>query len=472
VRQVQATLSGGKWKAAPSAALVNGHYTAQAEQSDEAGNIGRSTASEFTIKSKGPVVTLSPPPRETNDSTPSFSGSAGVALGDIPSVRLKIYAGTVASGSSPIREVAVTPSGGSWTSGPVQPLEDGTYTVLVEQSNELGNTGVSPESTFTLDTAPPAITMTAPATGSSTSTGAQVVGGAAGTAAGDTPTITLTLYAGSAAGSQALETRVVQASGGRWQVAFEGLASGSYTVQGEQSDEAGNTGRTEPATFIVTPAPSTVGSAKAPSASFTWLPSAPHAGEAVSLFSSSTGAASAITGFEWDLLGNGPFNAGQSTTSTSFATPGNHVVRLRVTATDGLSSVAAETIPVTAGAQPLMRPFPIVRIISTDTRRGIRLKLLRVQASAGAQITVTCRGRGCPVKSLKRLAASASAGVSAYTFGRLQRPLRAGVVLEIRVSKSGQIGKYTRLTVRRSKLPQRIDQCLDPAGVKPIVCPS
>jgi hypothetical protein len=147
-------------------------------------------------------------------------------------------------------------------------------------------------------------------------------------------------------------------------------------------------------------------------------------------------------------------------------------VRLRVTAADGLSSVATETIPVTAAAQPLMRPFPIVRIISTDTRRGIRLKLLRVQASAGAQITVTCRGRGCPVKSLKRLAASANAGVSAYTFGRLQRPLRAGVVLEIRVSKSGQIGKYTRLTVRRSKLPQRIDRCLDPAGVKPVVCPS
>jgi hypothetical protein len=119
-----------------------------------------------------------------------------------------------------------------------------------------------------------------------------------------------------------------------------------------------------------------------------------------------------------------------------------------------------------------MRPFPIVRIISTYTRRGIKLKLLRVQASAGAQITVTCRGRGCPVKSLKRLAASANAGVSAYTFGRLQRPLRAGVVVEIRVSKSGQIGKYTRLTVRRSKLPQRVDQCLDSAGVKAIACPS
>jgi hypothetical protein len=473
VRQVQATLSGDKWKAAPSAALVNGHYTAQAEQSDEAGNTGRSTASEFTIKSKGPVVTLSPPARETNDSTPSFSGSAGVAPGDIAAVRLKIYAGTVASGSSPVRELPVTASGGSWASGPVESLADGAYTVLAEQSNELGNTGVSPESTFTIDTVVPAITLTFPATGSSTTTGSQVVGGAAGTAAGDAPTITVTLYAGSTAGPQApLQTRVVQSSGGGWQVAFEGLAPGTYTALGEQSDEAGNAGQAGPVTFTVTPAPATVGFAQAPSTSFTWLPSAPHVGEAVSLFSSSTDSSSPITAFAWDLLGNGTFGAGQATISTSFATPGNHVVRLRVTTADGRSGVAAETIPVAAAAYALMRPFPIVRIVSTETRSGIRLKLLRVQASAGAQITVSCRGRGCPVRSLKRLAASAKVGVPAYTFGRLQRSLRAGLVLEIRVSKSGEIGKYTRLAVRRGKLPQRVDLCLDPGGVKPIACPS
>jgi hypothetical protein len=59
-----------------------------------------------------------------------------------------------------------------------------------------------------------------------------------------------------------------------------------------------------------------------------------------------------------------------------------------------------------------------------------------------------------------------------YTFQRFERRLRAGVTLEIRISKAGEIGKYTRLVVRRGKLPQRVDVCLDPAGVKPIVCPS
>jgi large repetitive protein len=471
VREVQATLSGGKWKAAPSAALGNGPYTAQASQSDEAGNIGKGIASEFTIKSKGPVVTLSPPPRETNDPTPSFSGSAGVAPGDMPSVRLRIYPGTVASGEEPFEVPPISPSGASWTSGPVETLSDGTYTVLAEQSNDLGTTGVSAESIFTVDTAPPAITITSPVSAGLTNTGSQVVAGAAGTNLGDTPTITVRLYAGSAAAAPALETRVVQASGGGWQVAFEGLAPGTYNVQGEQSDEAGNTGQTQPVTFTVTTPQSGAAGAQPPSASFTWLPSAPHVGEVISLFSSSTDSTSPITAFAWDLLGNDLLNTGQSTTSTSFTVPGNHVVRLRVTAADGLSALATGTIPVAPAANALMQPFPIVRITSTDTRSGIRLKLLRVQTSAGSQITVTCRGRGCPVRFLKRLAASAKGGIPAYTFERLQRSLRAGVVLEIRVSKPGEIGKYTRLTVRLRKLPQRVDRCLDPGGVKPIACP-
>jgi hypothetical protein len=46
------------------------------------------------------------------------------------------------------------------------------------------------------------------------------------------------------------------------------------------------------------------------------------------------------------------------------------------------------------------------------------------------------------------------------------------VTLEIRVSKPGEIGKYTRFRLRRGRLPERVDMCLDPAGIKPLVCPS
>jgi hypothetical protein len=57
-------------------------------------------------------------------------------------------------------------------------------------------------------------------------------------------------------------------------------------------------------------------------------------------------------------------------------------------------------------------------------------------------------------------------------FRRFQRSLPAGVILEIRVSKPGQIGKYTRFAIRRHRLPVRIDACLGSGDPKPIVCPS
>ena len=83
-----------------------------------------------------------------------------------------------------------------------------------------------------------------------------------------------------------------------------------------------------------------------------------------------------------------------------------------------------------------------------------------------------CKGRGCPIKSVRRVAVSNQRGVAPVAFRRLERFLRFGVTLEIRVSKPGEIGKYTRFTVRRGKLPERVDMCLDAAGVKPMMCPS
>jgi major membrane immunogen (membrane-anchored lipoprotein) len=469
IRSGLAVVSAGKWTGAPSAGLPNGTYTTQAEQFDEAGNVGKSQPAIFTIVSSGPVVTLTPIAKVSNESAPSFGGSAGVAAGDSP-VRLKVFAGSSASASEAVRKALVSPVGGTWSTGATEPLPDGTYTALAEQSDSLGNTGVSAETTFTVDTVAPVVTLTSPANGSSTGATSVSVQGAAGTAAGDASTVSVELVAGANPDAAPLQTRVVTVTSGQWQVTFEGLAPGTYTTRAEQSDEAGNTRHAGPVTFTVVSSASASSPPQPPAASFTWQPNTPHTGEAVSLLSSSTDPSSPLTGFAWDLLGTGPLNAGPATISTSFSTPGDHVVRLRVAAADSLSSIAAETIPVMGPARPLIQPFPVVRIVSTDTASGIKLKLLRVLAPAGARIGVICRNRGCPVKSLAKIA-SANSSVSAYTFPRLQRPLRAGVVLEVRISKAGQIGKYTRLVVRRGRLPQRLDLCVDSAGAKPIACP-
>jgi hypothetical protein len=148
-------------------------------------------------------------------------------------------------------------------------------------------------------------------------------------------------------------------------------------------------------------------------------------------------------------------------------------VRLLVTNADGLWSVAAATINVVGPSVPLMQPYPVVRLAGSETGSGVKLRLLAVQQlPPGARITVRCKGRHCPIRFATRMAASNNQRVGAVEFRLFERSLRFGVTLEVLVSVPGEIGKYTRFSIRRGKLPQRLDTCLDPAGVKPIACPS
>lgn len=211
--------------------------------------------------------------------------------------------------------------------------------------------------------------------------------------------------------------------------------------------------------------------AEPPSAAFVWFPSSPLTGETVSLASTSTDASSAITGWSWDLAGDGAFQPGGAVTSTAFMSPGAHVVRLLVSAADGSSSLVAETIEVASPAPAEMLPPPIVRVVSTDRTGGVDMRLISVEAPPGALISVTCRGRGCPLTHVSRVM-SASAESSAVDFPHLQRFLRAGTTLEIRVSKAGEVGKYTRLTIRAGRPPARIDACLYPGSPAPRSCPA
>jgi len=324
---------------------------------------------------------------------------------------------------------------------------------------------------------PPNVTLTSPATGSSTTSSSQAVGGGAGTEEDDLPHVTARLFSGPTAGGVPLQSITVSTSGNGWSGAFGGLAPGTYTVRAEQSDSAGNVGVSATSTFVVVgPAPAPAAARPAPAASFTWFPSSPRVGQTVSLVSSSTDSGSPITAFAWDLAGTGAFVAGGPATSTTFSAAGNHRVQLRVTDANGLSSVVAETIPVSSSL-PLMQPFPVVRITGSGTRSGIRLSQLSVLASPGAQITVQCKGRRCPVKlqtvKVQSRVAKSNKPISGFVeFRRFQRFLAAGLTLEIRVTKAGMIGKYTRFVVRRGKLPLRLDGCLSGADAKPVGCPS
>jgi large repetitive protein len=464
-------------------ALNDGGYTVLVEQSDDAGNVGTAT-SRFLVETNSPTVTLDKSAFVARGSelvtgpTPSFSGTGGSEPEDSTTVMVKVYSGSAASGS-PVRTVEGTLDGSTWTLGQVEALPDGTYTVQAEQadSSPFGQTGVSEPATFTVDADPPQVTLTSPTSGTTTSNGSQAVSGSAGTQEGDLPGIVVQLYAGSTATGSPLEAVTVQASGANWSAAFGALSPGTYTVRAQQSDDVGNVGYSEPATFTVTVAVPAGGqpSPVAPSASFKWIPAAPLTGESVTLVSTSTDDSSPITSYAWAPSGNGVFVPGETTLTTSFATPGAHVVQLRVTDEAGQSSTVVETIPVSAAPVPLMQPFPVVRMAGSYNATGAKITVLSVLAPVGAKVVITCRGPHCPTKSLAFLAAAGAkdkSGTVLIAFRRFERSLRGGVVLSIWVSKPGEIGKFTRFTIRRGKSPSRVDECLNPDGTTPLVCPS
>lgn len=379
-----------------------------------------------------------------------------------------------AESGAPVQELEATSSAPSYSwSVAAAALHDGSYTARARQTNEAGETGKSEPVSFTIDTTPPQLTLTQPAAGSSSSGGSVTVGGAAGTASGDSSTISVQLFAGGAVTQSALETLVVQASHGGWSVSLAQPAPGTYTVQATQRDAAGNTAVSAPATFTVAAPPVPPGL----TASFSWVPSAPLVGESVAFVSSSTDLASPITSFAWALSPSAAFAPGKPLLMTSFSTPGAQVVRLRVSDAAGRSSVATESVPVKARPAVLMSPFPIVRIAGSLTGNGARVNLLTVQAPVSARVTVLCRGPGCGTKSETRSAKASSSAkhkTSAVllSFGRFERSYRARTVLTILVAKPGKIGKFTTFVIRRHKLPLRTDACVAAGASHPIACTS
>jgi large repetitive protein len=479
---------GGEWETSAALPLADGIYTAVAEQSDAAGNVGRSSPRTFTIETSSPTVSLETSPLRARgsgsvtDATPSFSGTGGSEPEDSNTVTVKLYQGT-----SVLRTLNAERHGSAWSTGPVAALPDGSYVALAEQQdfNTLEETGFSPLSTFTVDADPPHLTLSAPSDGSSTDGPSEMLSGGAGTAEGDSRTVTAQLFAGTSVGTLTpLASVTVFESGGLWSAGFGGLTPGVYTARAEQRDDVGNVAYTAPVTFTVTSAPSPASSTPTsattpapPSASFQWFPSAPTVGEPVSLVSTSTDGGNPITAFAWSLASEGALTPGGGVLTTMFTSSGAHVVRLRVTDGNGLSSEVAETITVAAPLPLLMQPFPVVRLAGSARYSSVKISLFTVQAPVGATVRVSCRGAGCPAAQQtfvlsKKGTAAAATGTALVSLGRFERSLKAGAVLEVRIFKHGEIGKYTRFTVRRGKLPARVDSCLGAAGSKPMPCPS
>jgi hypothetical protein len=212
-----ATPSDGAWSVT-SAMLSNNTYPVVASVVDGAQNPG-SAAQQLTVDTVLPVVTIDGAPSvTTNDPTPTISGTSDVAPGTV--VRVAVDAQNLTA--------LVQPSG-AWNVTATA-LSDGTRTVTAAVTDPAGNDGTDSRG-LTVDTAPPAATITGGAS-ALTSDATPDISGTAGVAAGTTVTVTL---------ADETLSGIVQEDGG-WSVTAAALSDGPHRVVMAVSDAAGNAG--------------------------------------------------------------------------------------------------------------------------------------------------------------------------------------------------------------------------------------
>jgi hypothetical protein len=224
---------------------------------------------------------------------------------------------------------------------------------------------------------------------------------------------------------------------------------------------------------VVAAFPASAG-AQAPSASFDYTPPNPRVGDTVQFVSSSCDPRGHLWSQDWDLDGDAFFAEGTGpTASATFDSPGPHAVGLEVTGANGNITTLWRTIVVDAADAParpedarLMTPFPVVTLGGRLERGATRINLFTVRAPVCAWVSVTCQGRGCPMRTV-----TGRVGQGALRLREVERRFRAGNRLTVAVWKGALVGKVTTFVIRRRSAPLRSDRCLMPGSLTGSRCP-
>ena len=250
----------------------DGSYTVRVYATDNAGNTqATATGRTFTYDNTAPTAGVTFPAAsgiynasgwtngattpcgtsgticgQTTDATSGISGASSIALTITRSSNNTTWNGTsFASGTNAVQPTTYSSGTGLWTytfsSGNFP--ADGTYSVAVNATDAAGNASSTSTNTFTSDNTAPVLTLTKLNGATQTFpyyTNAAVtsIGGACGTASGDSATVNWSVTGG------ATESGSTSCSSGSWSVTLptQLSAEGAYTVSATQSDTAGNTG--------------------------------------------------------------------------------------------------------------------------------------------------------------------------------------------------------------------------------------
>ncbi len=218
INQVRAKVNGqwytltlqanGKYEAsitAPGATSFNqpgGYYNVTVEAINTAGTTGTADASTldglklYVKETVAPVITILSPSGGayvTNNKQPvvfTVTDEAGGSGVDLNSVVVKLDGAPVSAGE--LTHSVIT-NGYSFTYTPSAALGEGARTVTVDASDHDGNSAAQKSTSFTVDTVPPTLNITAPTEGLITSSSALVVSGQTNDATSSPVTVTVKL---------------------------------------------------------------------------------------------------------------------------------------------------------------------------------------------------------------------------------------------------------------------------------------
>jgi hypothetical protein len=181
-------------------------------------------------------VTAPTPNQQFTSAQPTFTGGAGDGFGYSPSVTVRVYSGSSASGT-PVQTMATTESGGRWSVAPNRGLANGTYTVQAEQDDLAGDAYLSNTRTFTVnlpDNVAPTVTID-PLASSTLTTATPTFTGTAGTDTGDSE-VELDIYTGTDASGIPIDRLLGPVDGsGHWSISVSpALVNGQYTAVARQ----------------------------------------------------------------------------------------------------------------------------------------------------------------------------------------------------------------------------------------------
>lgn len=182
--------------------LSGGYYNVTVEATNDAGTTTTADGSgvsglQLVVRERiAPVITILSPSAGAyvaNNKQPVVftvvdeAGGSGV---DKSSVAVKLDGSAVPSSALAFTNVT---NGYSVTYTPAAALGDGSHTITVDASDNDGNAAAQKSTSFTVDTVPPTLNITAPAEGLITNTAAQTIKGTTNDATSSPVTIKITL---------------------------------------------------------------------------------------------------------------------------------------------------------------------------------------------------------------------------------------------------------------------------------------